>query len=76
MSEHIKPGMPGFFAGLMATCKLEPRTQPIRKVFPAKNWMQQAAKAESYAREQHERLLAEGWTWDGMDGYSKEEKRS
>lgn len=34
-------------------------------------YREQLWHAETFARREHERLLAEGWQWDGMDGYSK-----
>lgn len=30
---------------------------------------EQERKAAEWMRQQHERLLAAGWKWDGMDGY-------
>lgn len=61
MSERIKAGMPGFLDQLLTTCKLVPAEQMLR----------QSIEAERMMRETHERLLAEGYEWDGMDGYSK-----
>jgi hypothetical protein len=35
------------------------------------NYMAQAANAEGQRSSIHEKLLASGYTWDGMDGYTK-----
>jgi len=35
------------------------------------SYWKQIAAAEGFAYREHKRLLAEGWQWDGMDGYSK-----
>lgn len=34
-------------------------------------YFQQYRAAAIWLTREHERLIAEGWQWDGMDGYSK-----
>lgn len=39
--------------------------------YSAKNFLAQVQAAAQWRAQEHARLLAEGWEWDGMDGYSK-----
>ena len=39
------------------------------------NYFAQMRAAEKMMRRWHEQALAEGYTWDGMDGYYKDEEK-
>ena len=42
-------------------------------VYKASNFIVQSQNSEKKMKELHEKLIADGFTWDGMDGYSKTE---
>lgn len=43
--------------------------EPI--VYKASNFSIQSQNSEKIMKELHEKLIAEGYKWDGMDGYYK-----
>ena len=45
------------------------KNEKLVRVNMTENYLKQMAAAEEIAFKTHKQLLADGWKWDGMDGY-------